>query len=366
MFKALFGFLIAAFAVQCFAVPSIEDYGSLPNTSMMSVSPSGNIVAFRDVQNGQDILKVISLSDKKMLGGLNLTDIQPKAIRFVNEDIVFIQASSFGRVKGFRGKFESSTGFAFNIKTDKVRQLLIPGRDAVYPGQTGLGYIVGFTPDRDFALMPAFVGNDDLVHGKPLDPAYSLLMVSVNKRKRHKIQGHGTTNSTDFFVDGNGNFVAEERYDQRNNRHSILAMRDGSLEEVFSETVEIRRKSWVGLTPDLKSIVFLETNSQTGRSDYFLLNLGSGDIVQSGFGKDDADIEAVITDANRVVHGVRYSGFSPSYRFFDPKLDERVNNILAQFPEQSVWIIDQTPDWKTLVVYAEGSNQADTISVTTM
>lgn len=62
MFKALFGFLIAAFAVQCFAVPSIEDYGSLPNTSMMSVSPSGNIVAFRDVQNGQDILKVISLS----------------------------------------------------------------------------------------------------------------------------------------------------------------------------------------------------------------------------------------------------------------------------------------------------------------
>src|SRR5690606_2594566 len=58
----------------------------------------------------------------------------------------------------------------------------------------------------------------------------------------------------------------------------------------------------------------------------------------------------------RVVHGVRYTGFSPPYKFFDPKLGARVQKILAEFPEQSIWIIDQTPDWKQLAVYVEGSS----------
>lgn len=358
MVKVLFSFLTTIIAAQCFASPTIDDYGSLPNTSMMSVSPNGNIVAFRDVQNGQDILKVISLSEKKMLPGLNLADIQPKSIRFANDDIVYLQAASFGRVSGFRGKFESSTGFAFNIKTNEIRQLLVPGKDSVYPGQTGLGAVVGFTPKRDSVLMPAFVGTDELILGKPLDPNYSLLKVSVDKRKRPKIEAAGSTDSIDFFVDGDGSLVAEERYDHRNNRHSIWAMKDGALKEIFSETVEIRRKAWVGLTRDLGSLVFLETNRETGRSDYFLLNLRSGKITPSKMGKSDADIEAVVSNNNRVVHGVRYSGFSPSYHFFDPKLDARVKKILAGFPEQSTWIVDQTPDWKSIVVYVEGSSYA--------
>lgn len=83
----------------------------------------------------------------------------------------------------------------------------------------------------------------------------------------------------------------------------------------------MRTKSFVGLTPDYSSIVFLETDEQTGRFDYFLLNIASGKITKADFGKSDADIEAVISDSNRVVHGVRYSGFSPSYYFFDAQLN---------------------------------------------
>lgn len=358
MLKIAFSFLSLLVSAITVAAPSIKDYGSLPNTSMMSISPSGKTIAFRSAQEGADTLRVVSLADKKVVSGLDLTKIQPKSIFFANDDTVYIQASTFGRVKGFRGKFESSTGFVLDTKANKVRQLLVPGEHAVYPGQTGLGQVIGFTKDRKYALMPAFVGSTDLVLGKPLDPKYSVLKVNLSKRARHKREGAGSLHSVDFFVDDEGTLVAEERYNHKTNHHSLWAVRDGRLEEVFAETLELRTKSWEGLIPDYSSIVFLETDDQTGRSDYFLLEIASGNITRADFGRSDADIEAVISDSNRVVHGVQYSGFSPSYHFFDPELNSRVAKILDQFPEQSTWIVDQTPDWKHIVVYVEGSSYA--------
>ena len=351
-------FLSLAFLVSAasLAAPGIKDYGSLPNTSMMSISPNGKTVAFRTVQDDRDMLSVISLTEKKLVSGLDLTKIQPKSIFFANDDSVYLKASEYGRVAGFRGKFESSTGFVLDIPTNKVRQLLIPGEHAVYPGQTGLGQVIGFTKDRDYALMPAYVGSTDLMLGRSVAPNYSLLKVNINKRTRHRRESTGGLHSVDFFVDEEGSLVAEERYDQKENRHSLWAMKDGRLEEVFAETLAVRTKSFVGLTPDYSSVVFLETDEQTGRSDYFLLNVASGTIAKADFGKSDADIEAVISDSNRVVHGVRYSGFSPSYYFFDAALNSRVAKILDSFAEQSVWIVDQTPDWKNIVVYVEGSS----------
>lgn len=207
-----FAFLVSAISV---AAPTTKDYGSLPNTSMMSISPNGKAIAFRSVQDEKDVLRIMSLADKKVVSGLDLTKIQPKSIIFANNDSVYLQASEFGRVAGFRGKFESSTGFALDIKTNKVRQLLIPGEHAVYPGQIGLGQVIGFTKDRKYALMPAFVGSTDLVLGKPVAPNYSVLKVNLDKRAHHKRTGAGSLHSVDFFVDDEGTLVAEERYNHK-------------------------------------------------------------------------------------------------------------------------------------------------------
>src|SRR5690606_18811888 len=44
------------------------------------------------------------------------------------------------------------------------------------------------------------------------------------------------------------------------------------------------------------------------------------------------------------------------YYFFDAQLNSRIAKILELFSDQSVWIVDQTPDWKNIVVYVEGSS----------
>jgi len=70
--------------------------------------------------------------------------------------------------------------------------------------------------------------------------------------------------------------------------------------------------------------------------------------------RDDADIEYVFTDINRMVHGVAYSGFNLSYKFIDSNLDQRMSAILEIFPDHTVRLESWSPDWKSIVVYVEG------------
>lgn len=43
---------------------SVHEYGALPNISMMSISPSGDMIAFRNTNGERDLVVVISLKEK--------------------------------------------------------------------------------------------------------------------------------------------------------------------------------------------------------------------------------------------------------------------------------------------------------------
>ncbi|RYY14754.1 MAG: hypothetical protein EOO04_29725, partial [Chitinophagaceae bacterium] len=178
-------------------------------------------------------------------------------------------------------------------------------------------------------------------------------------RKNLSVATQGSQKARDFFINKEGETVAIEQYDERGEKHTILAKHGNKWVEIFSEETEIRNKSFVGLTADFTSLVFLERDTKNDTSSYNLMKLSDGSITRSIFAREDADIAHTIVDIQRVVYGVRYSGFTPSYKFFDAAIDQRVKDIVAQFPEQSVVLSDWSPDWKHIVVNVEGSNYAD-------
>lgn len=348
-----FLFLLSLLAGSAHANLSLTDYGSLPSVGMVAISPNGNLIAFRKVTNDQDAVYIVSIKDKKLVFALDVSAIQPEGIYFFNDEQVLLRASEFTRVDGFIGKFDLSTAFVLNIKDKKIRQLLTPG-DKILAGQTGLGKVVGITPDGQYALMPAY---------SPVDfqfpkPVYSLYRVSLERNNVRSVEG-GDYNTEDFFVNREGKAIAQEEYDEKNNEHKIIALRDGKWVEIFKEITAIKHKSFVGVTPDFNSLVMLTTNSDTGRTNYYTMSLADGIITGPLLGRDDADIEEVITDLQRVVYGVRYSGFTPSYKLFNAAADKKINDIMAQFPDQAVWLVDWTPDWKNVVVNVEGSDYPD-------
>ncbi|MBY6213019.1 alpha/beta fold hydrolase [Microbulbifer agarilyticus] len=331
-----------------------KDYGALPKISMLAVSPSGERIAFRMTdETGADFAVVMSLADGKRLGAVNLSATTPDTIYFVNENELILQASDVRKLFGFRGKLDLSTAYAFDWRTGEVRQLLIPG-DVVYRGQSGLGRIIGLSPDNKFAYMPAYVPKDH--HDN--DPRYSLVRVKLEDPKRPRVHFKGRHSSRDFFLDQNGEVIAHELFDNKRNLHRLLARQNDEWVAVYKEETEIPTIAFVGLTPDRESVIAISTSSESGRENFYALSLASGEFTDLGFGRADADVEQTYKSLDQRVWGVRYSGLTPSYRFFDESISQRMEDIQSYFAGHSVWLQDWTDGWEHLMVYVEGSQVA--------
>ena len=331
-----------------------KDYGALPKISMMAVSPSGEIVAFRMTgEKGSDFAVVMSLAEGKRLRALDLSETTPQTMYFANEDELILEASEVRKLFGYRRKLDMSTAYAFNIRSGEVRQLLTPG-DVIYTGQTGLGNIIGMSPDNKFAYMPAYVPRDR--HDD--NPRYSVVRVDLDSPGRPRVHFNGRNTSRDFFLDQNGEVIAHEIFDNKKNVHRLLAHKNDEWVDVFREETEIPAIGFLGLTPDRESVVTIRTNKESGRDSFYALSLASGEFTDLGFGREDADVEHTYQSLDQRVWGVRYSGLTPSYRFFDESLSQRMEDIQSYFSGHSVWLQDWTEGWEHLMVYVEGSQVA--------
>ncbi|MDN3638698.1 prolyl oligopeptidase family serine peptidase [Simiduia curdlanivorans] len=352
--RIIFSIVLGVLAAKAIAQePALADYGTLPAIQMLAISPSGNIIAFRKTNNTSDQVIVYSLTQNKMLRGADVSSTQPRRMYFISDNELILVASQLKRLWGYRDEFAMSTAFVMNVKSGDIRQLLTPG-DRIYLGQSGLGNIVGISPDKKYLYMPAFVGKTE----SDQSPNLHLMKVKVSSPRGPGIMKKGRNNSVDYFVSPNGELIAQEVYSNSSNKHEIIANQNGKWVTVFKDESEIMRVSFTGVTPDQKALVMLEENPNTGRTIYSSLSLQDGAITRNLFGRDDADVESVLTDINRIAHGVIYSGFNPSYKFFDPKVDKRMQSIIEKFPDQSVWLKDWSDDWKHLVIYVEGPSSS--------
>ncbi len=353
-------FILAFISCQVLAKPPahilpIESYANQAEISMLRISPSGKNLALRYTKDGRDLILIKDIATGKNLGGANIDNINPQNIYFIDEKRLILRVSEYKKLAGFRGKHNVSTAFVLDVgESSQLRQLLTPGK-GVYLGQTSLGSIVGLSSDKKFAFMPAYVENHS--RSTNSDPVMSLMRVNLNKDKKPKKVTKGRVDGTDYFVNENGEVLARERYSNAKNLHRIQAYNNGKYTDIFSEETPYMTKSFVGLTPDKKSLVVLARNKD-GEDAYYTMSLADGSLSKALFVKKGLDIENVLVDIQRVVYGVQYSGFKPSYAFFDKKLEKKVKAIQKAFPDDSVDIIDYTPNWKQLLIHVSGNTSS--------
>lgn len=331
-----------------FAQPTLEDYGALPTIQMMSVSPDGTMVAFRNHRAERDAVLVYSLNEKKVLAGLDVTSIRPSQLYFLDRSRVIMVASADTFMRGYRGHHRLSSAFSLDVGSGEYLQLLTPGRNII-AGQTGLGNVLGASPDGTRVYMPAFTERRN--YGQP---HYSLMEVDLGKVRRPRVLKRGSPNTIDYFVDERGNVLAEEVFNNHSNLHTIVAYHADKEVEIYREETEFPSIGVVALTADRKSLIF--QSESNGRLSYYAMSLADGTVTVPIFERADADVEAVLADVNRIAYGVVYSGLTPSYEFFDDGLTELVKDLQAHFPGHSVWLRDVTPDLNHLIVLVEGSS----------
>lgn len=326
----------------------VEVYGQLPSKSMMVISPSGDRVAYRDTSNNRDIMMVLELSGLSILAAIDLSSVRPDNAYFIDNDRLIFVVSQNKSIRGFRGRADFSAAFAYNLKSKKMHQLLVPGY-GIYKGQTQLGIILGISADKKYAYMPAY---------KDGISSYSLFKVNLERKRLPKIHRRGTSDTIDFFLDENGEVIARERYNNASNIHRIEAWLNDEWQEIFREETPFKTKRFSGVTSDGKSLVMTTLDQKNRRSAFYTMFLADGKISEPIFSHEDKDVEHILTDIQRVVHGVRYSGFTPSYEFFDEKLNARMRGLAKALPNNTFSIKSYTPHWNSMVFYMDGEQSA--------
>jgi len=324
-----------------------DDYGKLPSYSMLKVSPTGKRLAYRSVSGGQDMLLVIDMATKELVSGVNITDVNPDNIHFIDDNRLILTVSKNTRLYGYRGRHDVSAAFSFNIDTKKLFQLLIPGY-GIYSGQNGLGRIVGISADKEFAYMAAWKTASQ----------YSLFKVNLTKKRKPRVHKKGTADTIDYFVDDQGEILARERYHQKKNRHILESRQGDQWVKIFEQQAEIQTVSFSGITPNGKSLMMKRHLNQGGRWAYHTISLKDGTISEPIFSRKDRDVDYLLTDINRVVYGAAFSGFKPSYQFFDDKLNQRLAGVNAALPDNAMKITSHTPDWSNILFYLTGTDSS--------
>ena len=345
--------VLAFFAANGVAAPSLEVYGMLPQVGQMVISPSGERIAYRNTEaDDADYIVIYSLKDQDYVNLFRVDQIDPQYMEFSGDDHLVLVVSEHIDSRRFVHSFDASTAFAFDIENNRVTPLVTLGEElsrgrVVYPGQS-IGNIVGSSDEGSDILIGAYVG-DSVTDGSP---RYSLLSVPIDGKKRPRVAISGNEFVTGYFLDADKNPIARIERNERNNTHTVRRYDGKNWSKIYEYEAELVTHSFRGLTSDYKSLVFLRNDEDV--LQYYTLSLDDGTVDDLDGPGIENSIARMLYDDQQVVIGVQYSGFSPTYRMFDSELDQRVQDLLALFPGHSVYLRSWSPDLKHIIALVEG------------
>lgn len=327
--------------------PPLEAYGKLPRFGLYALSPSGKLAAARMVEDDYDAIIVIDVDEREQVAGVDASAVKPRRIQFVDEDKVVLIAGQTVRRRNVKGRsYYYGHAYTFDLEAGKVRALMERARN-LYPHQGGLGRIIGRDPDSPTIYMPAYVGPDN--------PGYGIYAVRLDQ-SREDLIARGDKTTIDWFLGKDAKPIVREDFDDKENLHRIWLVDEegGDPSLVFERATEIRSYSTVGVTADRDALVLLSSSRASGARSYYLLSLVDGSINGPVLAREGLDIARVITDINRVVYGVEYAGFKPSYAFFDDDLDSRVSIAQQRLKGVASHLVSWNADFSRLLFRIEG------------
>jgi dipeptidyl aminopeptidase/acylaminoacyl peptidase len=303
------------------AKPPIEAFGNRAEIRLMRLSPDGTKAAFIKSQGGENVLVVMDIVKNTMLTALDTSEVKVRDVSWAGSDFVILLASETTMTLGFKGVYEFSAAFAVDLETQGIRQLLT-NTPNLYLAQSGLGRILAVSDDGKYVYMPALVGQGE-------DPTRDLMRVNL-RTGRGKSAVSGTSGTIDWITDPKGNALAREDYWNETNSYQLKTRMGGKWKSLLRDESELIPYSLVGIKSDKSALIFID-EAEDGSSDgVFELSRETRKFSGPLMVQDRKEIDHVLIDANRVVHGVAYSGLFRDYAFFDAEIQKDFEGIKAQ------------------------------------
>ena len=78
----------------------VEDYGNLPRTRALAISPSGKLTARIQHENGKDVFLIVPTGSNRATAATELGDIQADTIYIISDNKEVLTVSDTRRVRG--------------------------------------------------------------------------------------------------------------------------------------------------------------------------------------------------------------------------------------------------------------------------
>lgn len=190
-------------------------YGARPNIEYAEISPEGEQMAFIQNSGAEVNLIIYSLQEMAPTARIPIEDLKVRGVEWASERRVILHVSDTTQHYNWaRGRFEYSAAYVIDLRSGDFRQLVI-GTDGVWSGQGGLGRIVGFSDDGNYAFMPIRVRLPNRS-----EPSLTLLQVSLS-HGRGVVSEYGQLFTRDFLVNDAGDALARENYNYENDSYEL-------------------------------------------------------------------------------------------------------------------------------------------------
>ena len=331
------------------AASPLEVYGRLPHIEDLALSPDGTRVAFVRTEGDERFVAVVNLDTGFLVGKVHAGDQKLRDIEWADDRHLLIETSVTDVPHGaiFAG---NGIGEFFQLQ--------------VYEPATGKVFMVP-RPNLggDLMLMNILIGEVTVRrvkdHAVLFVPAVriasamsSAVLIAVNLDTQGiRPVAQARVNHWNWTVDGDGEVVAEETYEQRSGRWSILVRRSGAMQEAAAGVglIDVPNVRGLGPTPGTLLVESLEGHEHVWR----LLSLKDGSL-----GEPLAERRTLVDPiedrtTGRMIGGVQ-AGDTAEPVFFDPGVEQSWKTAVRAFPDERVDLVSASATYRRMIVRVEG------------
>lgn len=298
-----------------------EAYSTISEIRNVSISPSGNFVAYQHIENAKNQILVLDMSSGNLVFH---TRLEKKSylhsIQFVNDEYVVISYHTPrpGPRAGPR------TGF-LDLKEATVQRNFISRAPLE---------IVGVAPE----LAAIYVSWD----------RGSLVKYFVENGQHSPSLASGSSDTVDWYISNDREPLVREDFDPNKDRHVIYAYRNAEASILVDESFPSRDINVVALAPQQDKLIYFTRLPNFDRMTYHMMSLTDGSRSDPVFSQY---IGRVLVDSGKTAFGFERDEFPAyEYEFLNKKAESYFRSIEKSLPGMQVRLIASTDDFQHMVV----------------
>jgi dipeptidyl aminopeptidase/acylaminoacyl peptidase len=353
--------LLSLTAARAADAPPAEAFGTIPQTSMVTLSPDGTLLAWHDTSEATSRVVVFDIAARAFKFAVPVSKgLKLRSLAWSDNETVLAEVGKFEDSGTRRAidHYEMLRTIAIDVVSHNARMLLMEGARASVTSADILAYravkpktVIMSTLDYSAVAARGEIGTRLAGHRGDSGWVEGVFEVDTRSGKGTMIE-QGTPFTIDWVVDRDGHIVARSEWNPDTELFTILARRGGNWTEVLREQ-HLGTRVMYGLASDGRTLIV------SGLSD-------AGRRILAGIGLEGGAVTTVLADENADVIAVDYDrltrapvsallgGMDPQVRWLDKDAERRFQSVAKAFPGKRIYVYSRSEDGQRVLAEVEG------------